>query len=132
MKRDKLADYGDFLIRIVAGLIFVFAGYAKLTGKVDFTAMLTGLGFPLPGFLAFLVAVAELVGGVLLILGLWTYVAAILLAIVITFALVTVNISKGWNDFRYPLLLLAVLIRYIGTHGFGHVKDLFGSKIKFV
>lgn len=125
MKRDKLADYGDFLIRIIAGLIFVFAGYAKITGQVDFPGMLAGLGFPLPGLLATLVAITELVGGVLLILGLWTYIAAILLAVVMAFAIITVNLSNGWNDFRYPLLLLAVLIRYIGTHGFGNATNYF-------
>ena len=125
MKREQLADYGDFLIRVVAGFIFLFAGYAKITGQVDFAGMLAGLGFPLAGFLAVLVAIAEIVGGAMLILGLWTYVASIALAVVIAFALVTVNLSNGWNEFRYPLLLLAVLIRYIGTHGFANSMKFF-------
>ena len=49
MKLDKAAHIGDFLIRIVAGLIFIFAGYGKLfatPGIEGFSGMLSGLGFP--------------------------------------------------------------------------------------
>ena len=126
--RQKLANYGDFLIRVVAGLIFVFAGYGKLTGIVNFSGMLAGIGFPAAGFFAWLVAIIELVGGVLLILGLWTYAAAIALAIVMVFAILTVHISDGWNGYKYPLLLLVVLIRYIGTHGFANTHSIFHGK----
>lgn len=130
MKRQNFADYGDLLIRVTAGLIFLIAGYAKLSGKVDFAAMLGGLGFPAAGFLATLVAVTEVIGGILLILGLWTYVAAIALAVVIVFAIFTVHWSDGWAGYRYPLLLLVVLIRYIGTHGFGCMGSICGIKSK--
>lgn len=119
----KLAEYGDFLIRIVAGLIFVFAGYAKMTGGDQFANMLSGIGFPFAPFLAWLVAIVEVVGGTLLVLGLWTYVAAVALAIVITFAIVTVHLPIGWNGYRFQLLLLVVLIRYIGTHGWGSLHS---------
>ena len=123
-KLGKLSDYGDFFIRIVAGLIFVFAGYSKLSGISNFEGMLAGIGFPAPGIFAIIVAIIELIGGAMLVLGLWTYIAAILLAVVMVFAILTVHVQDGWNGFKYPLLLFVVLVKYIGTHGFANTHNL--------
>ena len=127
----KLAMYGDFLVRIVAGLIFIFAGYGKLFGAPGiegFTGMLTSIGFPFPGFWAVLVGIVELVGGILLLVGLCNKVSAALLSIVMLVAIITVHIPNGWNDTRFPLLLFTVLIRYIGTPGFMNLEELIKKK----
>lgn len=130
----NIAQYGDLLIRIVAGLIFILAGYGKLfasPGIDGFTGMLSGLGFPAPAFFAVVVGLIELIGGILLLLGLWTHIVATLLAVIMLVAIVTVHLSNGWgaaSGVRYPLLLLVVLIRYIGTPGFCDIKGLMGAK----
>ncbi|MBN2566716.1 DoxX family protein [Candidatus Woesearchaeota archaeon] len=98
-----------------AGKLFgVFGG----PGIEGFSGMLAGIGFPAAGLLAYLVGTVELVGGILLVIGLWTTVPAALLATIMAVAIVTVHRSQGWGGIRFPLLLLAVMVRYIGTAGY--------------
>jgi putative oxidoreductase len=128
MKMKEIGNYGDLLIRIVVGLIFVITGYGKLFGAPGiqgFTGMLTGIGIPAASFIAVLIGVIELIGGVLLILGLWTNYASTLLGIIIFVAILAVHLKNGWGDTRYPLLLLVALIRYMGTSGYCDVKTCF-------
>jgi uncharacterized membrane protein YphA (DoxX/SURF4 family) len=68
---------------------------------------------------AYLVAIAELVGGFMLLIGLWTWLAASILAIEMAYAVLFIHLGEGWPAVRLPLLLFAILIRYIGTEGFG-------------
>lgn len=132
LTNKNVVKYGDFLARLVVGLIFIFSGIGKLFGPMPgiegFTGMLTGLGIPLPGAFAVIVGIVELVGGILLIIGFLDNWAALLLSIVILVAIVSVHITNGWNDFRYPLLLFFVLIKYIGTKFY--IKDLWTNKTK--
>lgn len=114
---STVGDVGGMLVRIIAGVIFVIAGYGKLFGAPGiegFSGMLGGMGMPIPVVFAVLVGIIELVGGVLLISGYWSQWAARPLAIIILVAIIGVHISNGWNDVRYPLLLLVVLISFIG------------------
>ena len=59
--------WGITPVRIVMGLIFVVAGYTKLavTGLPAVTAAFAKYAIPLPGLAALLIAVLELVGGLL-------------------------------------------------------------------
>ena len=78
---QDLLDWGPVPVRIVLGVIFVDAGFGKwhrgISGTGDWFA---GLGIPFPQAQARLVASLELVGGALLILGLFTHWVAIPLA----------------------------------------------------
>jgi len=76
------ADAAALLLRVVAGLIFLPHGWSKIAGDGGAAAFAAGVaesyGIPVPfGYLA---AYAELVGAVLLILGLFTRLDALLLA----------------------------------------------------
>lgn len=83
---------GLLVLRVTAGVIFVMHGYAKLFGGMEgFTGMVAGMGFPLPTLFAYFAALSEFVGGIALILGLWTQAASIFLAIVMLVALVMVK-----------------------------------------
>ena len=114
------STYGDLAARLVLGLIFILAGIGKLFGPAPgiegFTGMLTGLGIPVAGVMAIIVGIIELVGGVLLIIGFLDKYAALLLAIIMLVATIMVHIPNGWNDFKYPLLLVFLLARYIGSN----------------
>lgn len=107
-------------IRVVTGLIFAMHGYQKLMGGVDGVAgFLGGLGFPVPMFMAVLLIAAELGGGILLILGLWTHWIAKVLAFVALVALLSVHVSKGFflgtGGYEYILLLLTTTISLVIT-----------------
>lgn len=114
------STYGDFLLRLLVGIIFIVAGYGKLfasPGIEGFTGMLSGLGFPIPVVFAILVGVLELVGGVLLIVGFYDNIASATLAFIMLVALVSVTIPGGEkNRIFYDSLLFLSLIRYSGVN----------------
>ena len=129
MKTKKIAFFGDFLIRVVAGIILIVAGWGKLTNMAGFEGYLTSLGFFAPGLFAWIGALVEFIGGILLLLGLWTHIAASIIAIQM-FIIIIVAHWFDWSAMRLPLLLLAVSIRYIGTAGFCNVLELNKSCLK--
>lgn len=57
--------------------------------------MLAGVGVPLPTLMAYVVTFVELVGGVLLILGLFSRLAALLLTINLIVAILLVKVNVG-------------------------------------
>ncbi|MGH8442707.1 MAG: DoxX family protein [Nevskiaceae bacterium] len=75
---NKLYDVSDLLGRILLSLIFVVAGYTKIGGYAGTQAYMESMG--VPGMLLPLVIVTELGGGLLVVLGLWTRIAAFGLA----------------------------------------------------
>ncbi|WP_043800691.1 DoxX family protein [Deinococcus gobiensis] len=106
------ADLGLLLLRLATGVIFVMHGYQKfflntVAGTAQFFA---GIGVPLPGVAAPLIAGIELIGGLLLILGLFPRVVGALLAVNMLVAILLVHVSGGFfnpNGVEFPLLLLA-------------------------
>ncbi len=105
------ASYGAFVLRAALGVMYLTHGLLKyvvftLPGTVGF---FESIG--LPGPLAYLTVAAELVGGVLLILGVWTrYVAIALMPILL--GAIWVHGGNGWvfsnanGGWEYPLFLL--------------------------
>jgi len=81
-------------MRVVMGVMFLVHGVAKFQmglGNVD--AWFSSIG--IPGFLAYVVAVLELAGGILLILGLFTRVVSALFVVMLIGAIVTTKLSVG-------------------------------------
>lgn len=77
------AEWAALALRLVVGAVFVGQGYDKFawTGFKAFTESFARWGFPLPGLCARVVGTYELVGGVLLILGLLVRPLAVLFII---------------------------------------------------
>jgi len=67
--------------RILLGAIFVQSGFGKLANLPAFVAAVEGMGAPLPQVLGPLGAGIEFVGGLALMLGAWTWIAALLVAL---------------------------------------------------
>lgn len=92
----RTAPYAAFLLRVSLGLMFLAHAGVKLfiftpAGTAGFFGSLG-----LPPALAYLVIAAEVVGGVALILGVWTRAVALLLALVLLGAVATVHGANGW------------------------------------
>lgn len=68
-------------IRLIWGILFIYAGMAKLGDMGATIAGFDGYGIPYPEWSAWLVALVETIGGALLVVGLFTRLAAIPLAI---------------------------------------------------
>ena len=103
------------LIRVFLAPIMIYAGYGKLQLGADvgfFEQFLAdpnvvtwfgnpdwGLGLPLPGVLAFLAAWTELIGGWLLLFGLWTRLVSLPLMFTMAVAAGTAHWDNGWHAF---------------------------------
>lgn len=101
MNRTRGLDLlAPLLLRLFLGPVFIAAGLTKATGFESTVAWFGneewGLGLPLPWLMAFLATAAELVGGILLLLGLATRYVAIPLMITMVVAATTVHWEHGW------------------------------------
>ncbi|MBQ4897753.1 DoxX family protein [Paenibacillus sp. Marseille-P2973] len=84
----------SLIMRVVLGIIFVFHGVDKFQmGLSNVEAWFSSMG--IPGFLAYVVAVIELVGGIMLIVGLFTRYVSVLLVATLIGAIVTAKLSAG-------------------------------------
>jgi len=75
---SKLYDVAELLGRILIAAIFILSGYSKIGGYEGTQGYMQAMG--VPGALLPLVIVTELGGGILVVLGLWTRLAALALA----------------------------------------------------
>lgn len=110
------------VIFTVSGIGKVFAAGPKAFGIGGFAETLTQLGVPFPTLAAWGVGLLELVGGVLLLVGLLTRLVAALLAVDMTVATVLVHYPNGFvvsdGGYEYTLVLaLAALGLAIGGAG---------------
>ena len=75
---DKLNDVSTLAGRILLAFLFIMAGYGKIGGYAGTQAYMEAMG--VPGALLPLVIATELGGGLLILLGLGTRLAAVALA----------------------------------------------------
>lgn len=95
---DRRTDTALLVLRLVIGAIFLAHGYQKVFtfGIAGITAGFTQMGVPLPTLVAPLVSVLELVGGAALVLGVFTRIAGLLLAIDMFCAILIVHGKHGF------------------------------------
>ena len=111
-------DIASLIVRIIIGGIFVCSGWAKIGDMADTLSKFGDMGITAP--LTYLVSYGELIGGLMLIIGLWTELAAFFLAIVMIVA-VYMTRNFGFLVFAFPLATLAGLIAILGA-GAGKYK----------
>jgi len=110
------------LIRIIAGIFFLVAGYQKLTiRKAKYIEVFQVIGLKWPKFVTIFVGIAELIGGVLLFIGLFTQIAALVLAIVAIVALIIKSQRPdllertAWTYVLLLAILLSLLLSGAGS-----------------
>jgi putative oxidoreductase len=114
----RTSPYGLFILRCALGVMFIAHAWLKygVFTMPGFEGFLGSLG--LPKLLAWPIVLAELIGGIAILLGLYGRVAAALLLPVLVGAL-GVHLGNGWlftapnGGWEYPAFLLASLITYI-------------------
>jgi len=105
------------ILRIVAGLIFVDLGYLKLRKEKARWATLYNSFLFQGNLLLLIIATIEIVGGIMLIIGLYTQIAALLLSI-LTFMNVSVEFREPSfirRDFVFYLMLLVITLSLLVT-----------------
>ena len=102
----------------MTGLLFAVHGYQKFAGGIGgVTTLFAKLAIPFPGLIAPFIAILELVGGILLLLGVATRVVAGLFAVEMLVTTLWVKMpSAGWNasDLDRMLLVSCVLLVLAG------------------
>ena len=130
-------DVGTVILRLILGLTFFIHGLSKFQGGLGNTA-----GFfeslSIPGFLAYVVAVIELIGGILLILGIGTRIVSVLFAVIMLGAIFTVKLSAGFlgNDqmagyeLELALLAMSIFLVFANSSRFSLGSKIFRSEGK--
>jgi putative oxidoreductase len=94
----RFAGFAPLVARVIIGILITAHGLQKLTqlGPGNFGGqVLAGLGVPLPVFMGYVVTFVELIGGILLIVGLLSRLAALLLTIDLVVATLLVKVNIG-------------------------------------
>ena len=114
---DRMTDLGPLLMRVGLGAAFAYHGWLKFDGGVaNFAGFLDSLGVPLPDLVAWLQIMAEGVGGLLLIAGLFTRFVTLPLIGIMIGAILLVKadlgfvVADGSPGFSYETALLAGLL----------------------
>lgn len=104
---NSFQPVGLLAFRIALGLIFFSHGYPKLAySGAGMQAFFVQHG--LPGYFVYISGVLEVFGGILLVLGLFTRAAALLLAVEMGVAIWKVHSAGGYlavHDYEFPLAL---------------------------
>jgi putative oxidoreductase len=119
----KMDDGGKLLLRIVLAVLILFHGVSKLVGGIGFiTGMLAKAG--LPGALGYLVYVGEVIAPLLILFGVFTRLAALVVAVNMIVALLLVHTSQfftlsdtgGWAlELQGMYLGAAVAVALLGA-----------------
>jgi putative oxidoreductase len=132
---SKMDDAGKLILRVVLAVLLLFHGMSKLIGGIGFVSgMLVKLG--LPPALGYLVYIGEVVAPVLILLGVYTRVAGLVVVInmivavllVHTSQIFTVNQTGGWALELQAMYLAAGLVLAVmgaGRYSIGGTEGLF-------
>ncbi|MDD5097254.1 MAG: DoxX family protein [Candidatus Omnitrophica bacterium] len=118
-----MMDAGILVLRLGLGVMFMAHGLQKAFGLFGgpgvkaFSEMLAGLGFTPALFWAYLASYAELIGGLLLIAGVFSRGAALFLLILIITAGLKVHLKNGFflsaGGFEYVFVIAMALAALI-------------------
>ncbi|MCQ6274499.1 DoxX family protein [Bacillus sp. V3B] len=121
----KKYEIGALILRVVLGITFFIHGLVKFQGGIENTVgWFDSIG--LPGALAYVVALVELVGGIALIIGLGSKIVSVLLALLMIGATLKVKLAGGFlgtgqgagYELDLALLAMAVFIAINGSKMF--------------
>ena len=115
LRKPMLADCAKVVLRLAVGYIFINHGWMKIQ-NLELTAEFFGkLGIPMPGLMTFFIAGVEFIGGIALIAGLATRLAAFLHASTMVVAILTAFGLANIGSAELELLLLAASVGLLVT-----------------
>jgi len=120
---SRYEDLGKLVLRLALGLMILLHGVSKLVGGIGFvTGALQKMG--LPGAIGYLVYVGEVIAPLLIVFGLWTRLAALILAGNMTVAVLLVHTAQffalsatgGWElELQGMFFFAAVALVLLGA-----------------
>jgi putative oxidoreductase len=114
----RLAPYGAFAIRAALGVMFIAHAYLKIAVFTvpGFAGFLTQTG--IPAFLAWPIILAELIGGIAILLGVYGRAVSVALLPILLGA-VLVHAPNGWlfnapnGGWEYPAFLAVAALAHV-------------------
>lgn len=104
-------------LRLITGFGFMAHGYAKLSrGPEGFARILQTIGVPAPSLAAWMTALVEFFGGLVIIAGAFVAIASIPLIIVMLVAMFTVHLPYGFSAIK--LMVMTASGPQFGTPGY--------------
>ena len=119
-------DVAKLLLRLTLGVLILLHGIAKLKGGPGFVMGVVDKA-GLPGFVAYGVYIGEVLAPLLLIVGFWTRIAALIVAVNMVFALYLVHVPQlftlsqtgGWAlELQGMYFMTAVAVALLGAGRF--------------
>ncbi|MFO7798598.1 DoxX family protein [Rhodohalobacter sp.] len=117
---SKNYDVGLLLLRIGVGLVFVVAGWGKLNGIEGVQGFFGDLGIPMAGIMAWVVALVEFIGGLMVLVGAKARIPNLLLAFIMVVAIFTTklgdfDISSAGVRVDILMLLITLSLAFMGS-----------------
>lgn len=133
---DRLQPLALLVMRLTLGAVMFDHGYHKVFGGLhNYVHFVTGVG--LPAWSAYLSAFTEFFGGLLVLFGLFTRVAALAICIDLSVAIAKVHLHNGLignQAWELPLSLATIAFGLLffgaGPIAFDHIRAPGGGKVK--
>ena len=129
---NRLHPLGLLVLRLALGAVMIAHGYQKIFGGMpQFMQMLQHMG--IPAWMAYLTVAAEFGGGILLVAGFLTRLAALAIFIDMVVAIIKVHLHNGLfsknGGFEFPMVCGAIAFSLIWSGAGPIAMDwLWGSK----
>jgi putative oxidoreductase len=110
------------LLRLVVGIIFIAHGWGKVVDVPGTVQQLASLGIPEPHVMVYVAIAGEFFGGLGLLIGFLTRIAALGTLCTMLVAIASVHLGHGLfaknGGYEYPLVLALISLFFV-THGAG-------------
>ncbi|WP_207789286.1 DoxX family protein [Neobacillus terrae] len=114
-------EIGALILRLTLGALFFIHGFAKFQGGIEnIVGWFSSMG--IPGFMAYVIAVIEILGGFALILGLGTRIISSVFVLLMIGAILKVKLAVGllgngkMAGYELDLAFIAIAL-YLGING---------------
>lgn len=117
-KNYSRADWGLFALRFSLAVVFIAHGVQKLMGMTMVTGFFGTLG--LPPVIAWAVAIAEVVAGIAMLIGVYTQYAGYALMVIMIGAIFLLKMGKGFvggYEYELTLLFVSLAVTLLGAGG---------------
>lgn len=128
LTKFRNADIGLLIARLGLAYIFIEHSLQKLSNIPGSVKFFGHLGLPMPTFTLYLVCGVELLGGICMLLGVFTEIAGLLLAVDMLGVIITVRTGPmahgilAGHEFEFMLLIMSLAVALIGSGRFSLIR----------
>ena len=128
---NHLQSLGLLGMRLALGTVMIAHGFPKVSGGMSHVVpMVTSIGFP--GWMAYIVAATEFLGGIMILAGLLTRFVAVAMLIEMVVIISRIKWHNGFtgqNNYQFELMIAAVAfgLIFFGAGSISLDRPIFGK-----